>query len=316
VAPFHDHDMGSARVPIKAASCQREAGLAAGTVAVVTPAYKAAELIGEAVQSVLAQTWADWQIWIVIDDGEDYEAVLGQQGISDPRIRFLSTGRIGAGASHARNLALDRIDAPYVAILDADDRMKPQKLELALRALDDHSIVSSALDVMDPGYRRLRLVGDGPDRALLPGAYKFVSLSMDSMIVWDRRRCDARYDLALTNMTDLELLMQLWRTAGSVFHLGTPQHDYVKISTSMSNGAGFTAGMIASKQTMLQRLEAGHYSFAAPGAAEGLIAFLRLSLEAEAAYPQALAERPGLLFEDHLEPMLRSYEARREAGRA
>ncbi len=43
---------------------------------------------------------------------------------------------------------------------------------------------------------------------------------MDSMIVWDRRRCDARYDLNLTNMTDLELLMQLWRTAGTTFHLG------------------------------------------------------------------------------------------------
>ncbi len=281
----------------------------------VIPAYKAVDLIGEAVRSVLAQTWKDWQVFVVVDDGEDYEAVLARQGIADSRIRFLSTGRVGAGASRARNLALDAIDTPYVAILDADDRMKPGKLELALLALEQHPIVSSALDVMDAGYRRLRLVGDGPDRVLVPGAYKFVALSMDSMIVWDRRRCDARYDLTLTNMTDLELLMQLWRTAGSVFHLGTPQHDYVKISTSMSNGAGFTAGMIASKQAMLQRLESGYYSFAAPGAAEGLIAFLRLSLEAEAAYPKALADRPGLLFEDHLEPMLRGYEARRGAGR-
>jgi glycosyltransferase involved in cell wall biosynthesis len=284
--------------------------LAAGTVAVVIPAFKAAGLIGEAVRSVLAQTWSDWQIWVVADDGEDYEDVLGREGISDPRIRFLSTGRVGAGASRARNLALDRLDAPYVAILDADDRMKPAKLELALRALDDHPIVSSALDVMDNGYRRLRLVGDGPDRVLAPGAYKFVSLSMDSMIVWDRRRCDARYDLELTNMTDLELLMQLWRTAGSVYHLGTPQHDYVKLTRSMSNGAGVTEGMIASKKTLLQRLERGHYRFAAPDAAEGLIAFLGLSLAAEAAYPMALAEQPGLLFENHLEPMLRAYQAR------
>ena len=52
--------MGSARGPIKAASCVREAGLAAGTVAVVIPAYKAVDLIGEAVGSVLAQTWGDW----------------------------------------------------------------------------------------------------------------------------------------------------------------------------------------------------------------------------------------------------------------
>ncbi|HEV2513976.1 MAG TPA: glycosyltransferase family A protein [Devosia sp.] len=280
------------------------------TVAVVIPAYKAEGFIKEAVRSVFAQTHADWEAWVVTDDGEDYDELLGRAGLVDPRFHFLSTGRVGAGASRARNLALDRINTPYVAILDADDRMKPRKLELAVAALADQPIVSSALDVMDDGYSHLRFVGDGKDRVLQPGAYKFVNLSMDSMIVWDRRRCDARYDLELTNMTDLELLMQLWRTAGGVHHLGTPQHDYLKVSTSMSNGVGFTEKMIASKKALLGRLETGAYRFAAAGAAEGLIAFLGLSLAAEAAYPMALQEKPGVLFEDHLEPMLRAYEAR------
>jgi glycosyltransferase involved in cell wall biosynthesis len=279
------------------------------TVAVVIPAYKAESFIEEAVRSVLEQTHADWQAWVITDDGEDYEEVLGRAGLVDQRFRFLSSGRVGAGASRARNLALDRIETPYVAILDADDRMKPRKLELAVAALAEQPIVASALDVMNDHYKRLRLVGNGADRVLTPGAYKFVNLSMDSMIVWDRRRCDARYDLELSNMTDLELLMQLWRTAGSVHQLGTPQHDYVKVSTSMSNGAGFTEKMIASKKALLRRLETGHYRFAVPGTAEGLIAFLGLSLAAEAAYPMALEETPGLLFEDHLEPMLRAYQA-------
>jgi glycosyltransferase involved in cell wall biosynthesis len=284
--------------------------LAQQTVAVIIPAYKAETFIAEAVKSVVAQTYTDWQIWVVADDGTDYEELLGRAGLSDPRFRFLSTGRVAAGASRARNLALDRIETSYAAILDADDRLKPKKLELAVAALAEVPIVSSALDVMDDSYRRLRLVGNGPDRRLTPGNYKFVSLSMDSMIVWDRRKADARYDLNLTNMTDLELLMQLWRTAETVHHLGDPQHDYIKLTTSMSNGDGVTARMIASKKTLLERLEGGHYKFAAPGAAEGLTAFLSLSLAAEAAYPLALAEKPGLLFEDHLEPMLRKYEGR------
>lgn len=280
------------------------------TVAVVIPAYKAERFIEEAVRSVLTQTHAAWEAWVITDDGEDYEELLGRAGLVDRRFHFLSSGRVGAGASRARNLALDRIETPYVAILDADDRLKPRKLELAVAALAEQPIVASALDVMNDRHARLRLVGDGADRVLTPGGYKFVNLSMDSMIVWDRRRCDARYDLELTNMTDLELLMQLWRTAGSVYQLGTPQHDYVKVSTSMSNGAGFTEKMIASKKALLQRLETGHYRFAAPDASEGLIAFLGLSLAAEAAYPMALEDKPGLLFEDHLEPMLRAYEAR------
>lgn len=284
------------------------------TVAVVIPAYKAEAFIEEAVRSVLTQTHADWEAWIVTDDSEDYEELLGRAGLVDQRFRFLSSGRVGAGASRSRNLALDRIQTPYVAILDADDRLKPRKLELAVAALAEQPIVSSALDVMDQNHNRLRLVGDGEDRVLTPGAYKFVSLSMDSMIVWDRRRCDARYDLELTNMTDLELLMQLWRTAGSVHHLGTPQHDYIKLATSMSNGIGVTEKMIASKKTLLRRLETSQYRFAAPGTTEGLIAFLGISLAAEAAYPLALQERTGLLFEDHLEPMLRAYEAQVRRG--
>jgi hypothetical protein len=77
----------------------------------------------------------------------------------------------------------------------------------------------------------------------------------------------------------------------------------------MSNGEGFTERMIRSKRSLLDRLEHGHYRFAAPDAAEGLIDFLTLSLAAEAAYPDAMAARPGLLFEDHLEPMLRQHEA-------
>ena len=284
------------------------------SVAVVIPAYKAEAFIGAAVRSVLAQTHEAWEIWVIADDAEDYEEILGNEGLADPRFHFLSTGREGAGASRARNLALDRLSAPYVAILDADDRMKPDKLQRAVTALVDHPIVSSALEVMDEQYRRLRLVGDGPDRVLTPAGYKFVNLSMDSMIVWDRRKCDARYDLELTNMTDLELLMQLWRTAGSIHHLGAPAHDYIKLSTSMSNGDGVTERMVNSKRALLRRLETGAYRFASPGTTEGLATFLGISLAAETAYPLELRERPDLLFEDHIEPMLRAYEAGMEKG--
>ena len=278
-------------------------------VAVIIPAFRAEALIGQAVGSVMRQTHEDWEIWIIADDGQDYEEVLAGQGFADKRLRFLSSGRVGAGASRARNLALDRIDTPYAAILDADDRMKPEKLARAVALLGDHPIVSVALDVMTDSYERLRLVGAGPDRVLTPATYKFTSLSMDSMIVWDRRRTDARYDLNLSNMTDLELLMQLWQKAPTTAHIGTPLHDYVKLGKSMRNGEGVTEGMIRSKKSLLERLEQGKYKLDGQ-ATEGLAAFLGISLAAEAAYPLALREKPGLLFEDHIEPMLRTYEAR------
>ena len=273
------------------------------TVAVITPAWKAQETIVSTVRSVLAQTHPDWELWLIADDGFDYEAFLAEAGLRDPRFRFLSSGGVGRGASNTRNVALEQITAPYAAILDADDRLKPQKLELAVAALARYGIVSTALDVMTDDFRHLRFVGDGPDRELTAGTHKWVSLSMDSMIVWDRREADGRYDPTLSNMTDLEFLLQLYRTAPVSLHLGTPLHDYVKRSSSMSNGKNVAEGMIRSKTEILRRLETGYYGLPS-GEAEGCAAFLRVSLEAEGKYGAALEERPGLLFEDHLQPML------------
>jgi glycosyltransferase involved in cell wall biosynthesis len=270
------------------------------------PAFRAEPFIATAVASVLAQSYPHWQLWIVGDDGLDYEKILASHGLVDGRFRFLSTGGVGIGASRARNRALDRIDSALVAILDADDRFRPDKLARAVGALALHPVVSCALEVVDDKGQPLRLVGAGPDRLLTPAEYKFVSLSMDSMILWDRRRTEGRYDPTLSNMTDLELLLQLWQRAPAAFHLGTPLHQYVKMSGSMSNSAGTTEGMIASKTTLLQRVQAGYYRFADTAAAEGIARFLQLSLAAERSFPDALAARPGLLFEDHLEPLLKA----------
>ncbi len=273
-------------------------------VSVVIPAYRAAETLPGAIRSLLAQTHAAWQALIVADDAADYEALLAAHGLRDPRLRFLATGGTGTGASATRNTGLDAVSTRLVAVLDADDRMKPDKLARLAAALALHPIASTGLDVQDVAGRTLRLVGAGPDRLLQPRDYKFVNLSMDSMIGWDRAQCDGRYDTGLTNMNDLELLLQLLRTADRVVHIGAPLHIYVKQPASLSNGDGFTARMLAAKHELLRRLATGHYRFPAAETSEGFTRFLTLSLDAEAAYPAALAAAPGLLFEDHLEPIL------------
>ncbi len=275
------------------------------TVAVITPAYKAQDSLPTTVRSVLNQTHADWQHWIIADDGFDYSAFLTGAGLSDPRQVFLTSGGVGKGASVTRNMALEQLETPYAAILDADDLLKPQKLELAVEALGQYGVVTTALDVMTTDFTHLRFVGDVADRALRPGEHKWVSLSMDSMIVWDRARGDGRYDPTMSNMTDLEFLLQLYRTIPQGYHLGTPLHDYIKRDGSMSNGKDVAAGMIASKSEILRRLESGHYGLADEDVT-GVASFLRISLRAEAEYGAALAEKPDLLFEDHLEPRLRA----------
>ena len=143
----------------------------ARTVAVITPAFRAQDTLLTTVKSVLDQTHGDWQHFIIADDGFDYAAFLAEHGLGDSRQVFLSSGGTGTGASRTRNVALEQIEAPYAAILDADDRLKPQKLERAVEALQRHAIVTTALDVMTMEFAHLRHVGMGEDQALTPGEH-------------------------------------------------------------------------------------------------------------------------------------------------
>jgi glycosyltransferase involved in cell wall biosynthesis len=272
------------------------------TIGIVMPAYRAGATIGAAVESLLHHRHGDWVLYLVSDDGTDYSAALG---LADPRIRHLHTPAPGSGASRARNVALAAMETRYAASLDADDRFAPGKLERCLVALFGHPVVSTGIDVVDRSFRHLRHVGVGASLVLTPGEHKFVNLSMDSMILWDRAIADPRYDVDLPNMNDFDFLIRLYAKADHSFHIGLPLHDYVKMDTSLSNGPGVTARMIAAKILMLERLGNGTYPLADPEGRSGLETFLRISLEAERTYPAAVAADPPLLFEDHLEPMLR-----------
>ena len=273
-------------------------------VSIIMPAFRAEKSIAGAVASVLAQTHAQWELLIIADDDKDYAGVLVQAGITDARIRHFSTGATGSGSSPTRNVGLDNARHAIAAMLDADDRMLPDKLARALPHLEAHGIVSTALRIETAEGRFLRTVGEGPDRVLDPGGYKFVNLSMDSMLVYDRTRADPRYDPSFPCLTDIEFLLKLWAGNSTVFHLGTPLHVYAKQPVSISNGPGAGAVMVATKKRLYAALAAGDYPLADESGRVGLMDFYRRSRLAEETYGARLAERPGLLFEDHLEPLL------------
>ena len=110
-------------------------------VAVIVPAYNFARYIADALESVLAQTLADWEC-VVVDDGSTDETatVAARFAAADSRIRLLR--QPNRGVSAARNLALRASTAGMVQFLDADDRLVPDKLEEHVRYLDEHQETS------------------------------------------------------------------------------------------------------------------------------------------------------------------------------
>jgi hypothetical protein len=97
-------------------------------VTVVTPAFNVGRYIGEAVDSVMRQTFADFE-YIVVDDGStdnSVEVVRAHAG-DDPRFRLVPGEHRGLSA--ARNVGIRESKAKYIAYLDGDDRWHPKFLE-------------------------------------------------------------------------------------------------------------------------------------------------------------------------------------------
>lgn len=106
-----------------------------GLVSVMMPAYNAERYIGQAIESVLAQHYAHWELIVVNDGSSDNTAGVAAH-YTDPRIRVIH--QENQGESVARNRALDEMKGEYVAFLDADDVFFPHHLEIAVRYLQEH----------------------------------------------------------------------------------------------------------------------------------------------------------------------------------
>lgn len=105
------------------------------TISMIIPAYNAEQTIRETIQSVLEQTFSDFEI-IVIDDGSNDRTSDIIQKIADPRLKCFSY--TNGGSSVARNRGISHAKGEFIAFLDADDLWTPDKLELQIEALQKH----------------------------------------------------------------------------------------------------------------------------------------------------------------------------------
>ncbi len=110
-------------------------------VSVIIPFYNAERFLGEAVESVLAQTRKDWELLLVDDGSTDGGAAIARRyaHACPSRIRYLSySGQKNLGVCHARNLGIRNSTAAYVAFLDADDVWLAHKLDRQLSLMSAH----------------------------------------------------------------------------------------------------------------------------------------------------------------------------------
>ena len=105
------------------------------TVSVVIPTYNRARLLARALDSVLHQTWADFEM-LIVDDGSTDGTAAVVAARADARVRYLRQPANG-GVSAARNRGLREARGEFIAFLDSDDEWFPAKLERQLARFRD-----------------------------------------------------------------------------------------------------------------------------------------------------------------------------------
>jgi glycosyltransferase involved in cell wall biosynthesis len=104
-------------------------------ISIILPTYNRATLLPRAIDSVLAQSFQDWEL-IIWDDGSTDNTSAVVQAYQDARIRYDSDEN--RGAAYARNRALEHARAELIAFLDSDDEWLPGKLEIQAAVMARH----------------------------------------------------------------------------------------------------------------------------------------------------------------------------------
>ncbi|MEC4819137.1 MAG: glycosyltransferase family A protein [Scytonema sp. PMC 1069.18] len=107
-------------------------------ISVIIPAYNTMKYLPDTVESVLKQTFTDFEV-LIVNDGSTDNIVAWASQISDPRVRLISQKNQGTAA--ARNKGIIESKGEYIAFLDADDIWEPTKLEKQADCLNKNPLV-------------------------------------------------------------------------------------------------------------------------------------------------------------------------------
>ncbi len=126
-------------------------------VSIITPSYKSENFITATIESVLTQTYVNWEMIIVDDVSPDNSNVIIEEySKKDTRIKLIKLEK-NSGPAVARNRAIEEAKGRYIAFLDADDLWHPEKLEkqIAFMNENDLSFTYSSYDLIDEKNKSL-----------------------------------------------------------------------------------------------------------------------------------------------------------------
>lgn len=143
-------------------------------VSIITPSYNTAEYIAETIESVISQTYENWEMIIVDDCSTDNTDEVVKEYLADTRIRYLKNEK-NSGAATSRNYALREAKGKWIAFLDSDDIWLPEKLEMQIAFMEHggYHFSYTAYEEIDAQSNPLGTVITGPKKVTKYGMYNY-----------------------------------------------------------------------------------------------------------------------------------------------
>ena len=220
-------------------------------VSIIIPTYNCGHFINKTIQSVVDQTYKDWELIVVDDFSKDStRRRLEEWQIKDSRIRLIFLDKNSGGPAHPKNVAILQTKGKYIAYLDHDDEWLKNKLEKQITILENDpgiGLISCEALIVDSGGNNIgkATIENIPDHGVIPEIlstdfmYSNSSLVIPKEVIDKLGKRDENPKIGVSEDREFELRVA---TAGYKFFVIHEQllkyhyHDGNVSSTNIYNG--------------------------------------------------------------------------------
>jgi len=210
-------------------------------ISIIVPMYNAEKFIGKTIESVLAQTYQNWEMLIMNDVSTDNSlAIVSVYAKKDERIKIVNTEK-NVGVVKGRNFLIDLASGKYIAFLDADDYWHNEKLEKQIKFMKEKNASISCTE-----YTRVKENEEKINDVIIKEEISYNDMLKNNYlgcltVIYDAKKIGKRYFKELEKNEDYVLWLEIVKDVNTIYGLKENLAYYRVLDNSRSSNKVKTA---------------------------------------------------------------------------
>ena len=201
-------------------------------VSIITPAFNAEKYIARTIDSVLSQSFKDWEMIIIDDNSIDgTEQIVLSYQYRERRIKYIKLTE-NCGAVKARNFGIEHAKGRFISFLDSDDIWMPNKLDIQLDFMSKNKL-SFSYTYYYANYDGIRILRKGPRKLNYSNLLRKCYIGCLT-VMYDTQYLGKRYMPSFSKRHDWALWLQILKEIDAVHGIPIPLAEYTIRRNSLS----------------------------------------------------------------------------------